>query len=150
MSEPTRLFMCEKCGGSFDVENAEGYRDELVTLACELQLHPECMSEKKQKYTTNEFLLRESAIDPHLWEELCQRVRPHGGHFTLFKFTTNWRCALETPTAKDFYEYSWTLKALPEGRTANEAIAAAIDYYDSTTDKERAEKAKAMYHFDCR
>jgi hypothetical protein len=42
MSDPTVLFMCSECGGSFDVENAEAYPAALVSECCENEVCPHC------------------------------------------------------------------------------------------------------------
>jgi len=73
-------------------------------------------------------LLHDASIDPEIWKRLCK----DGQHFTLYKFSTNWRCALGTIAAIDDLEHRMRIDVLPAALTANGAIVAAIAYYEST------------------
>lgn len=44
----------------------------------------------------------------------------YGGHFTLMKFTTNWRCGFGTVESRD------DITKLAEGKTKNESILKCI------------------------
>ncbi len=52
-------------------------------------------------------------------EELAKKHSD--GHFTIMRFTTNWRVVFSTPTDRD------DISEMPVGKTVEEAIQKAID-----------------------
>lgn len=52
----------------------------------------------------------------------------YGGHFTLLKFTTNWRCCFGTLNPKDDMEWYNLIHLMPSGKTAEEAMEKAQRY----------------------
>jgi hypothetical protein len=64
--------------------------------------------------------------DAHLLERLQEVAKKHfDGHFTVMKFTTNWRVGFGTPFEN--YSYDRDYVEMEEGKTFQEAATKALN-----------------------
>lgn len=59
------------------------------------------------------------------------------GHFTLMKFTTNWRCCFRTINLRE------EIENMPSGKKASDAIFNAIVSHEKTSTKPKPKRPRA-------
>lgn len=59
-----------------------------------------------------------------------------GGHYTILKFTKNYRVALGTMSPQGYYDYRLQIDDMPSGKTLDEAIEECIKQEFNFLDRE--------------